>query len=54
MDKYETLKKYFNYDSFRYPQDILIDKILANDDVLAILPTGFGKSVIYQVPGLMK
>lgn len=54
MDKYETLKKYFNYDSFRYPQDILIDKILANNDILAILPTGFGKSVIYQVPALMK
>lgn len=52
MNKEQVLQKYFGYKTFREPQGLLIDKILAGQDVLAILPTGFGKSLIFQVAGL--
>lgn len=53
MNKYETLKKYFGYDSFREGQETLIDAILMGKDVLGIMPTGAGKSICYQVPALL-
>ena len=53
MDKYEILKKYFGYDSFRAGQEDLIDALLSGRDVLGIMPTGSGKSLCYQVPALM-
>ncbi len=53
MDKYKILKQYFGYDTFREGQDTLIDSILAGNDVLGIMSTGFGKSAIFQVPALM-
>lgn len=53
MDKYDVLKKYFGYVSFRNGQEELIDDILSGRDVLGIMPTGAGKSICYQVPALM-
>lgn len=49
----EVLYKYFNYSSFRGPQKTIIEHILNKEDTLTILPTGMGKSIIYQIPGLM-
>jgi len=49
----ETLKSYFGYDSFREGQENIITSILAGQDALAIMPTGAGKSICYQVPALM-
>lgn len=48
MDK--ILKEIFHYDSFRQGQKEIIEQILADKDVLAILPTGNGKSLCYQYP----
>ena len=49
----EVLKKYFGYDQFREGQEELIGSILSGQDVLGIFATGFGKSIIYQIPGLL-
>lgn len=53
MNASETLKTYFGYDAFRTGQEDIIQSILAGRDVLAIMPTGAGKSICYQVPALM-
>ncbi|MBQ7840468.1 MAG: DNA helicase RecQ [Lachnospiraceae bacterium] len=52
-EKYEILKTYYGYDSFRDGQEELIDCLLSNRDVCGIMPTGAGKSVCYQVPALI-
>ena len=48
----EILKKYWNYSSFREPQDQIINAVLQKEDVIALLPTGGGKSICFQVPAL--
>ncbi|MCM1056257.1 MAG: DNA helicase RecQ [Firmicutes bacterium] len=53
MDAKETLKVYFGYDSYKPGQEDIIDSILAGRDVLAIMPTGAGKSICYQVPAML-
>ena len=53
MTTKETLKKYFGYDSFREGQEEVINEILKGRDVLAIMPTGAGKSLCYEIPALM-
>ena len=53
MKPTEVLKTYFGYDTFRRGQEEIIEAILRGRDALAIMPTGAGKSVCYQVPALM-
>lgn len=50
---YKALKKYFGYDSFRSFQQKVIEKILAGEDVLTIMPTGGGKSLIFQLAAVV-
>ena len=54
MTAIETLKEYWGYDSFRPKQEDIVLTALEGRDVLAILPTGGGKSVCFQVPALMR
>ena len=53
MDKIELLQRYFGYGQFRPGQEELVDGILAGRDAFGIMPTGGGKSICYQLPGLM-
>ena len=50
----EVLKEYWGYDSFRPKQEEIVAAVLQDRDVLAILPTGGGKSICFQVPAMMK
>lgn len=50
----QILQKYWGYNAFRPLQEDIIDNVLNGKDTLALLPTGGGKSVCYQVPALAK
>ena len=50
---HSILKKFFGYDSFRPGQEQIVQRLLAGQDVLAVMPTGAGKSICYQVPALL-
>lgn len=50
----DILKQYWGYESFRPMQEDIVNAALEGRDVLAILPTGGGKSVCFQVPAMMK
>lgn len=50
----QILKEFWGYDDFRGSQEPIINAILSDKDVLALMPTGGGKSVCYQVPALAK
>ena len=49
----EVLAKYYGYSSFRKGQEDIINSIINKNDVLAIMPTGGGISICYQVPALI-
>ena len=47
------LQEYWKHDSFRPMQEEIIQAVLDGKDALALLPTGGGKSICFQIPGLM-
>lgn len=49
----EILQKYWNFSSFRVPQEEIISSIINNHNTIALLPTGGGKSLCYQIPTLI-
>ena len=49
----DILKKYWGYDAFRPTQEAVVQSVLEGKDCMALLPTGGGKSLCYQVPALM-
>ena len=52
-DAQAILKQYWGYPSFRDPQPQVIASVLKSQDTFALMPTGGGKSICFQVPGLM-
>lgn len=53
MDRYEALKHYYGHTSFREGQNVIIDALLSGRDAMAIMPTGAGKSMCFQIPALI-
>ena len=54
MNIHQLLKEYWGFDNFRPLQEDIINAVLEGKDTLALLPTGGGKSVCFQVPALAK
>ena len=52
-DKYSVLRDFFGHSTFREGQESVIDAVLSGRDTLAVMPTGAGKSMCYQIPALM-
>ena len=50
----QLLQTYFGYTSFRPAQESPVESLLKNEDVVAIMPTGAGKSICFQIPALCK
>ncbi len=54
MTPHEILQKHWGYSSFRPLQEAIVQAVLDGKDVLALLPTGGGKSICFQVPAMMR
>lgn len=54
MQAKDILKKYWGYDTFREPQEAIINAVLQGLDTFALMPTGGGKSICFQVPAMMQ
>jgi len=50
----DILQSVFGFQSFRPPQDQIINSVIAGDDAMVIMPTGGGKSLCYQIPSLVR
>jgi len=53
MTPTQALQKYFGYSNFRHEQEAIVGNVLNKKDVLALMPTGGGKSICYQLPAVM-
>ena len=53
-DALTVLRRVFGYQSFRPPQELIIEAVLAGRDCFVLMPTGGGKSICYQIPALVK
>ncbi|MCA0131895.1 RecQ family ATP-dependent DNA helicase [Winogradskyella alexanderae] len=54
MHSIEVLERYWNYTSFKPLQEDIINAVIDNEDTFALLPTGGGKSICFQIPALIK
>lgn len=54
MTAVEILKKYWGFDSFRKQQEDIVQSVINGHDTFALLPTGGGKSICFQVPGIAR
>lgn len=54
LDAIQILQKYWKHDRFREPQEQIIQSVLAGKDTFALMPTGGGKSICFQIPALMQ
>ncbi len=53
MTPLEILKKYWKHETFREPQEEIIESVLKGNDTFALMPTGGGKSICFQIPALI-
>jgi ATP-dependent DNA helicase RecQ len=54
LTKHDILRKTFGYESFRPGQEVIVDALIGGRNVLAVMPTGSGKSLCYQIPALAR
>ena len=53
-DPREILKTVYGYDAFRGPQARIVDHVIAGNNAIALMPTGGGKSLCYQIPAIAR